>query len=466
MSVAEELVDWAWSLTAADVPPSVVSKTCQHILDGLGVALAARRLGTASYAATVASSFGAGTQAHIVGDRNPTTATGAAFANGILVHALDFDDTHTQGLVHVTAATLPAALAVAEETGRTGQELIEAIVVGYEVIARLGSATRHGFHARGFHATSVCGTFASALIAARLYGLSPDQAVNALGIAGSQSSGSMEFLSTGAATKQIHPGWASLAGLVAARLAGAGATGPGTVFEGERGLYRLFTDTVADTSVITEGLSTRWMIDGIAMKPYPACHLMHRTLDAARRVHGQVKVGDIAEIVVEIAPDSVPIVGAPETRKQSPRTSYEAKFSVQWSVAAMLTAGAVQISTYLPEELERRDLRELAARVRLDERRSDVPAAEAPGQVTVRTNDGGLLVGTSDPAPAATDNDPGQVFVDKFRANAASSAADELIATVSRLALEPDTTRLSALLGDVADSWSPQPAHLVQAVTS
>jgi 2-methylcitrate dehydratase PrpD len=223
MTVARGFVEWAARVSASDVPGAIRQRTALHVLDGLGTALAAAHMDAAPFAIPAARTLGSGQESSLLGTTERSSAAGAALASGILMHALDFDDTHTAGPVHATAATLPAALPVAEREGRSGVDLIRAVTLGYELIGRLSRAVPHGFHAWGFHTTSVCGTFSSAFAAALLAGLDVKRTVAALGIAGSQSSGSMEFLATGAATKQLHPGWVSLAGVIAARLAETGA---------------------------------------------------------------------------------------------------------------------------------------------------------------------------------------------------------------------------------------------------
>src|SRR5699024_8903244 len=145
-----------------------------------------------------------------------------------------------------------------------------------------------GFHARGLHATAACGVIAAALTAARLRGLGEDETVNALGIAGSQAGGLLEFLNTGASTKQLHPGFAARAGVLAATLAAHGATGPDSVIEGEYGLYGALLGRRVEPAAVLDGLGDRWELASITVKPYPACQLMHAQLDAARQLHGQL----------------------------------------------------------------------------------------------------------------------------------------------------------------------------------
>ena len=420
MTVAEQLVAWAWSLD--DPPAAACSAAARCLLDGIGTALAAQRLGAAGPAVAVATALGGPHEATILGTRTMVSAPAAALANGALVHALDYDDTHTGALVHATAAVLPAALAVGEQVDASGAEVLTAAIAGYEVVARLGAAVRHGFHSRGFHATSVCGVFAAALVSARLLGLDQQQAVAALGIAGSQASGSLEFLSTGASTKQLHPGWAGRAGVVAARLAAAGASGPASIIEGEYGLYRLYAGAAVDSDAVVGGLGERWEVTAVTIKPYPACQLSHATLDALAAVRDDV-TAEVAWIEVSLPPDSIPIVAEPAATKVRPRTPYEAKFSVQWCAALLLADGAVGVDAFGDDQLARADLATLAERVTVREAAYDGPPAEAPGDVVVALADGRRLQGHVDRSRGTPGAPLGDTEVrDKFAANCGTAA--------------------------------------------
>ena len=251
MTVTSDLAAWALglrrdSLSDSHVPDEVVAAAGRHLLDGLGTAVAAARRGLAGPALTVAAGLGGPPEATLLGRGVRVSAPAAALATGTLVHALDFDDTHAGGLVHATAVVLPAVLAVGEEVGATGEEAVLAAVAGFEAVCRIAGAAPHAFHQRGLHATHACGVFAAALVAARLLRLTEAQTVDALGIAGSSAGGLLEFLATGSSTKQLHPGLASHAGILAARLAAAGADGPDSVLEGGRGFYAALADGHAD----------------------------------------------------------------------------------------------------------------------------------------------------------------------------------------------------------------------------
>ncbi|GCE42150.1 MmgE/PrpD family protein, putative [Rhodococcus wratislaviensis] len=456
MTIARDFVEWAWTLDQSTIPTGILDRTALHILDGLGTALAASRMNAAPFAVPTAASMGHADESSVIGSCRRFGAAGAALANGILIHSLDFDDTHPAGLVHATAVTLPAALAVAEREYASGADLLRAVLVGDELLGRISSAAPHGFHARGFHASSVCGVFASSLIASLLSGSSKDQAVNALGIAASQASGSMEFLATGVSTKQIHPGWASMAGVMSSALAVHGGSGPDTVFEGERGLYRLFSAVPADLAGITAGLGDSWQIADIEVKPYPACHLMHRNLDIAAQLHARLNPAEIDFVVVGVPPESIPIVAEPSHTKVAPRSAYEAKFSVQWSVAAMLLDGHIDVDSYRSDRISRPDIVELSSRVRINPVAGDGPAALQPGDVTIGLADGTLVrLRSDDPGSAETALSMHDMVIAKFRANvgAPEETTDALVSAVMGLTQASDLRALRAALTDVAEHW-------------
>jgi 2-methylcitrate dehydratase PrpD len=441
-TVSQDLVEWAWALGSANIALEARSAVCDHILDGLGNAIAASRLRTAPQAEAVAQRLGGPEEASIIGGRR-TGAGSAALANGILIHALDFDDTHPEALVHPTAVVFPAALAIGEKERATGEGVLTAAVAGYEVVVRLGAGSRHGFHRHGFHATSVCGVFSSALVAARLMKLSEAQAVSALGIAGSFAAGSLEFLSDGSDTKQLHPGWASHAGIVAAYLAADGASGPATIIEGEAGLFRLYAGSGLEPASITSDLGSTWHLTETMIKPYPACQLSHASFDALKLVRQRLEnLSVIDRITFDVPRESVPIICEPAAAKLRPRSTYEAKFSLQWCAAALLVDGALGVETFAPANLARPEILDLAARIHYRAYDPGVAAASAPGRVVVEANGRTERVET----PAGRGAISGGID-EKFALNVgASAAADELNGLVRNLDKLPGMDHLTSLL--------------------
>ncbi|GGO71569.1 MmgE/PrpD family protein [Nonomuraea cavernae] len=270
MNPVRSLVTWALALTPDEVPGPVRAAGLRHLLDGLGCAAAVHEEDPCRAAAVaVALDLGGTPEAGLLGTGRRVSAPAAALANGALVHALDLDDVHAGGPVRASAAVLPVALAVGEEVRAHGSEVLVAALAGYEAVCRLGAAVPPELDA-----ASACGPLVSALVASRLYGLREEQAVDALAIAAGQAGGRP------ASAARPHPGLAAQAGILAARLARSGATGPSAALEGERGLYAtLFGRSGSQPA---EGLGERWEVTRITIRPYPADRLVHASLDAAR----------------------------------------------------------------------------------------------------------------------------------------------------------------------------------------
>ncbi|MFI1464958.1 MmgE/PrpD family protein [Nocardia carnea] len=451
---SRDLAAWAGQLTLDDLPGHVRHATTRHLLDGIGNAVAARRLGHGRAGWSVAAAFGGPPEARPLTGGHAFSAPAAGMATAVLVHALDFDDTHAGALVHATAVALPAAFAVGQQVGATGVQILTATTVGLETACRLGLASPHGFHSRGLHATGVVGPLAAALVTGTLSGLTTDQSVDALGIAGSAAGGLLEFLDTDADTKALHPGTATLNGILAARLAAAGATGPSSVLEGRRGLYAALSARDADIAVVTAGLGSRWESAAIGIKPYPSCQLMHVTLDAvSAALDGQrVDPARITDIEVHVHPDSLPIVCGPNAGVAAPRSTYDGKFDLPWSVAALLHDGAVDIATYTPASIARDEVLATAAKVRVVVAATGGPAAAAPGHAVLTLDDSRVLDGrvAGSRGTVALPLDDAELRA-KFLANCADHpAAGELADRVSALADEPDLSAILDLAATVA----------------
>ncbi|MDX6469669.1 MAG: hypothetical protein QOF75_1472, partial [Gaiellaceae bacterium] len=236
-TAAAQLASFATALDYDDIPSEVTEAAKLHILDAYGCAVGAYGEGAAAYVRTAAREIAGVGAATVVGEDSGWAPAAAALSNGALVHALDFDDTHTPSISHISAVVVPAALAVAEAHGRTGRDLVTAVVAGSEAVARIGSTVSSEYMKTGFHPSSVCGVFGAALAASRLRGLDAEATTNALGIAGSMASGLFEYLANGSTAKVVNVGWAAHAGVMAAALAAAGGDGPATVLEGRFGVF-------------------------------------------------------------------------------------------------------------------------------------------------------------------------------------------------------------------------------------
>jgi 2-methylcitrate dehydratase PrpD len=455
VTVTESVVDWAWALAHEPPPDDVRVASARQITDALGTAVAGVRSGEGGFASIVADRFELPAEAtRLDRDIGAPVAT-AAFVNGVMLHALDFDDTHAASLIHASAAVLPAALATAELVGATGSNLLDAVIIGNEFALRLGAVVPHAFHARGFHPTSVCGVFGGTLAAAWLMELDPSVAVAALGIAGSTAAGSLEFLSAAASTKQLHPGLAGQSAVMSAQLAAAGATGPNSIIEGPNGLFAAYLGRDIEPADVTADLGSTWQTTQIATKRYPCCHLSHASMDAALDLHAVVAeqgLDVIESITAVVHPDAVDIVCEPASAKADPTTNYEAKFSLPWSVALTVVDGSARVDSFAADRIRRDDVLSLAAKVHC--RVGDAatgPAAAQDGLLEVTLTGGATQTvrapgGKGGPDLPLTDHE----LVDKFVDNAGGqSGASQWARFLLRLD-EADSGDLRELITGVA----------------
>ena len=422
-TAAERFAAFSSSLTVERIPDPVLDSAKLHILDALGCGLAAHALDTAPAAREAMIETGSIGPATAIGVTYGLPPADAALVNGVTCHALDYDDTHTGAVAHVSVAVLPAALAVAQSEGADGADLLAAVVAGNEIVARLGMAVGSGFHTRGFHATAVCGVFGATAAACHLQSLGVAATTNALGIAGSMASGLLEYLADGSSTKRLHPGWVAHAAVIASRLAAHGATGPASVFEGRFGVYRAFAERDdIDAETLTAELGERWETPRIAFKPYPACHYVHASLDAAAQALAEtpVRTEDIEEIVALTTEAGVSLVLEPLADKHRPRTEYEAKFSLPYSIAWLLVHGHVDVSTYTDQAIADPDVLALAAKVRYEVKDYDTYPRAFPGGVRIHTRDGRTLEAELPYQRGGHENPMSAEQVrEKFRTNAA-----------------------------------------------
>ena len=283
----------------------------------------------------------------------------AALLNGVLCHGLDYDDTHMTGIIHLTVSVLPTVLSLAGQRGASGADMLAAYIAGVETGARIASATRGGLHAHGFHPTAVVGAFASTLAAGRLLGLDAAQLVHAQGVALSMASGSLQFIEDGAWTKRMHPGWAAQAAITAATFAANGIQAPQAPYEGRYGFYRCYLGEAEhariDLSLATAGLkadgsATQWEVENVAIKPFPMCHFVHASADAAIALHRQgIDPSRIRAVEVHVPAGVVQSVCEPVANKRRPTSDYDAKFSLVYAVASGLLRGRLGLKELTPE---------------------------------------------------------------------------------------------------------------------
>lgn len=439
--LARFILDFSWN----DAPAEVSDLAKEHLLDALGIALASSRFDFGKAILRGAQDLGDGTAATAIGSGVRLPAASAALVNGVLAHGLDFDDTHIGAIYHATAPALAAVIAAGQAHHASGADVLAAFIGALEIGCRLATVGAGDFHDRGFHPTSLCGTFAAAAAAGRLASTDEETLVWALGICGSQAAGVLERGTSW--LKRLHPGWAAHCGLSAIAMARAGFSGPDTMLEGRRGFYSAHIERIPEGDDLpAHRLGEQWQTLGIALKPYPCCHFLHAFIDAALALRGQFSVDDVIRIDCPLTPALHKMVAEPRSRCIHPATSYQAMFSVQYAVAAALARGRVDLSTFYDEPLDAPDVLNIAAKTYcVADPASDYPI-HFPGEVIVHLKDGRTLR-CRKPASLGTPDVPMDraAIKAKFLKNAtraiSQSAAEQLAACVLELekldSLEP-----------------------------
>lgn len=389
---AQKIAQFAADFRLDDVPQAVRTRAKLHILDGLGLGIASTVEAYGKSAVAGVSAMGTQGSCSVIGQAERLDVRDAAMVNAILIHGLDFDDTHLASIIHPTCTSLPVALSLGEALGASGHDVLAAFLAGAETGIRIGLAVDGGFHHVGYHATGVVSHFASAVTAGRLLGLTPEQITSAQGITGSTASGIQVFLEEGAWTKRFHPGWGAVAGITAAYLARSGFKGPTRPYEGKFGLFdtHLHSEEVT-LAPLTDGLGTKWEFGETALKPYPVCHFIHGCADAA--IELQAEIGDTRIVKVDafLAQPTLHIIAEPADAKERPTNDYEAKFSAQFVVAYCLLRGRFGLPDLLPEALADAEVRDLALRVKCHEDPDTAFPKFFSGGVTVTLADGRVL---------------------------------------------------------------------------
>lgn len=368
MSITEQLSNFSAGVSIRTLPPDVIQRTHFLILDLLGNIIRARvESDSTPSLLSAAKSLGLtqGT-ARVFADAGRYSPAGAAFINGTLAHSLDFDDTHAAGTLHPGAPVIPAALAAGEMVGASGADVLAGIVAGYEVTCRAALALPAGDHyQRGYHPTATCGVFGAAAAAGRVFGLDGPGIASALGIALSQSAGSLQFLVNGAWTKRFQVGWSCMAGLAAATLAREGFRGASEALEGKHGFFASYAPSPrAERAVENLGVVYELMATGV--KPYPSCRYGHAGIDAVlalRREH-DLKPEEVESVTYGLSKAGMLLVGAPADKKADPRNTVDAQFSGPFVLSTALATGEVSWDSY--SLLDNSTIRALLPKVRCE----------------------------------------------------------------------------------------------------
>jgi len=374
-----------------DLPAELVEQAKRHILDTFGAALAGAGSDVARQARQVFKGEVGSTL--VWGTDQRVGAAQASMLNGIAAHALELDD--TGGCDHSGAVVLPAVMAAlsmstlsVSEASIDGRELITAVVIGYEIGRRVleacGSYSAH--NGAGWHSTATCGVFGAAAASARILGLDAQQTLSALGIAGSFSGGLWAFIHDGSQSKRLHSGRAAEGGLLAARFAQQGITGPTKLFDD---VWGGFLKTLAADTAVPEALDAElgrvWKLARCSIKPYAACRGTHSAIDALGLLLNQLQISadQIEDVQVSLCGFLQDMCGG-----QDVSTLPAAQMSLRYALAARLVHGHCRLEAYDDEQRRHPRIAHWMSRIRLEVD----PQLSEDGEpvVSVRTVDGRL----------------------------------------------------------------------------
>ncbi len=374
--------------TCAEGPPERVRRRTAEILaDQIGIQVGCARLGWCVAAHEYVRSVGSVGPSTVLVHGTRTHPELGAFANATFGHGQDFDDTCMRVQTHAGAVVVPAALAVGEAVGATGEQLVRATAAGIEAMLRVAHSVSPDCLRRGHHTPPAAGPFGAAVATGLLIGLDDHELTHALAIAGSFSGGLIEYTQGGGSVKRIHTAIPTTAGIRAAHLARAGLTGPPTVLCGAKGFCRVFAND-PHPERLTEGLGESWLIEDVGLKAYNCCYFIHAPLEALLGIAADegLRPADIESVAVGTSAHGTVHVGSiPE-----PADALGAQFSTHFTLALALLREAPHLYSYGPDQLADADVRALARRVTVHE--DPVATAEYPGnwgaEVTVTTTDG------------------------------------------------------------------------------
>lgn len=377
------------------IPAEVIERIKLLVLDSLGCAIFGAELPWSRILQQTLGKLDSSQNCTVWGTGQRLSAPHAALVNGTLVQSFELDDVHRVGVLHVGAVTLPGVLAIAEaQPDMTGRDLLTACVAGYEIGPRVGMCMGPEHIGQGWHSGATVGVFSAAAGSAAALGLSADQTVHALGIAGTQAAGLMAA-QFGAMVKRMHAGRSAQSGLYGALLAQNGFTGIVDVFENEYGgfctTFSRSTDRF-DRSLLTKGLGTEFETLRIALKFYSCVGSNHTTLDAIRLMQARHPFGaeDVARILVSGSRVTMDHVGWPYV----PQGMTSAQLNLPYCVATLLLDGDVFVDQFTEDKVADPDRMRIAAKVQV----AEDPAITARGStyrhmvnVTVELNDGTRL---------------------------------------------------------------------------
>lgn len=362
---AAEFAAFSSALMPDALPDGVVAAVEANLFDTLSCAVAGISAAGIADLIAIACDWGGKPEAAIWCSPQRVPAPFAAWVNGAMSHARDFDDTHDAAVLHAGVSVVPAALAAAEACpGATGEDVLAGVAAGLELISRLGVATQVGIIETGFMYTSLFGHFAATAAAARVWRLSASETQNALGIAYSQAAGTHQVTRDAALTKRIQPGFAAKTAQISVTMARRGIRGAQATFEGVDGLFRSYFHDRYDPARLRDGLGSRFALEELSYKPWPCCRFDHTAIEAALAIRARMAPGArVLAVRAAVNRQAYQAVATPVQMRKHPKTIVQAQFSIPYTVAVALHRGAVGLADFTDAALRDNAVLALAARV-------------------------------------------------------------------------------------------------------
>jgi len=346
--VTDRVAEFVHDMITADLPDEVRQFTVERLLDTLGVSVGARNMPHTDAALRTVEWLESTGNSTIYASGRSASALDAMLVNGVMGHGIDFDDTHA--FLHPGSAIIPAAVALGERLGVSGDRLIRAVVAGYEVAVRASLAGGLAHRGRGYHPTGTCNVFGAVAVGAVLLELPADRIAEAFGIAGSMVGGIVQYRDDGAATKHLHAGLAARNGVLAALLARDGLHGPGAIFEGRFGFLSIMAD-LENVDQMTRDLGREFAFLRTETKLYPMCRQTNSALDLAHELteeHG-VTADQVDSVTVRVT-DYV-MNGSWFTTTEPPPNVLKARINFPYGIAATLVHGRLLEAHFAPDQI-------------------------------------------------------------------------------------------------------------------
>jgi len=375
------------------LPGEVVEATKRLIMDSLAVALAGSAEAGVNELVDIFGDWGGKEESSVWVYGGKLPCISAAQVNAVMIHALDYDDTHDAAVLHTGVVAVPVALAIAERIGGVdGRKIITAVALAVDLAARLCLANTVSMFDRGWHYTTLHGNFNAAAAAGKLLELDEETLVSAFGLAYHQAGGNLQCLHDGTLAKRAGPGFSARNGIMAVLMAQKGVTGARNVLQGRDGLFSVYHRGDYKPELLTAKLGDKFEGANLSFKPYPCCRANHSSIDATLELVSEhnIKAENVDSILVYIGKGGMKVVCEPLDSKQNPSTSVDAQFSTPWTVASAIVHGKVGIAEFSAQAIKDKKVLAVSNKVTPKVDDSLTRLAVGPSIVEIKTKDGNI----------------------------------------------------------------------------